>query len=347
MQSLRAQLAQLSRFARRAPQHTALWQARGKALSEYAHSHLGGMGPPKPSGRVKFLRGCLMPLLHPASYIFANKPTLADQKIARLQSGCGAQRCHTFSSEGHLLDALLLQPQAAGTAHRSRPLALLLVVVGFAMTYETIVDEAQKLADTFGMQVLLYNSRGIGKSLGTPGHTGQMILDSEAAILLAQRISSRIGVYGLSFGAATSLFALQQLGARGALLNDCVALYASIRSFSCLADVAQAHLPAGSAAWINRALQAAELHPLRSAEAMRAPLPAQHILVATAAADRLVPAGAQLGPLLQLARNAQGSLPSGQRATHAFGVGQGHNDRSLSHPLHDKLLHLFAQPVLQ
>ena len=88
---------------------------------------------------------------------------------------------------------------------------MMLMASGNASCAEAEFPVALAHARTFDVDVLLYNPRGVGLSLGDTTHPAQALLDCTAAIRKAAEYSDRLCVWGCSLGGALTTRALRGL----------------------------------------------------------------------------------------------------------------------------------------
>ncbi len=323
------------------------------------HTPAADNGPPAatkpaPVGLLRrWLRQGCMALLHPAAAPICRGAFCrlalryhAEQIRADLAAGFASRLSFcTADAESSWLDGMLLEPPLTKPVSEATVRPMLLVVVGFAMTYEMAYAEARAFAADYGLRIFLYNSRGVGRSLGVQHSLEQAVDDFTAAVHYARRQlgARQLGIYGISLGAALGVRGVQRLAQQGLLRAEPLGLFANVRGFSSIDRVVSARLGRPLGAAVRRLLAVARLDSLDMLQALQAPVPARRLLVTTAAADRLVSGAGQLAAGLRLADNCEVRLPSGQLATHVSGHGRGHNSRDLRTPLHDSILAAWAQ----
>ena len=316
----------------------------------------GPQPPPlQPLGLLRrMLRAGCMGLLHPATsplwgqaFVRRAMQFSAGQISDDLHAGHARRICFFTGDPAHaLLDGLVVEPPSQA-APGPRP--TMVVVMGFALTYEMAYPQARQFAEQLGLRVLLYNSRGVGRSLGTQPSIRCAIDDYIAAIRYAQReLGARhIGVYGISIGCALGILGTQEMAAQNELLGGQLGLFAGIRGFSSVARVVGAYLGFVGRLIAHALLRAAGLPTLDLEAALRQPLAAQRTVLTAAQDDWLVRGDGQLPQGLRLRPGRDAVLPSGQRVVCVVPHGNGHNDRRLSEPLHDAELQTWATAARQ
>ena len=133
-----------------------------------------------------------------------------------------------FYTNDHVqLDGLLIRPQ--GPVHGT-----VVCTLGNSMVYEAFHNKALSLCDARSVQVLLYNDRGTGRSLGRQCTVQQAVLDCRAALQYARTLSggAPIGVFGFSFGGAVTAEALRQEQEAGTMTAADVSHYVICNTFS-------------------------------------------------------------------------------------------------------------------
>ena len=325
-------LAQIDEALARAASHP----EAGRALSRdtIAHSAIG-----------RFIQATLTKLVHPAaSWLPPRKMAIRQcaQLIDRGVREGWAQRTTFWADDAGaaLLDGLVI---AKGFVAEAQNKPRIVVVPGFAMTYEAVVPQAKKFADDFDVVVVLHNSRGVGRSLGVQYSIDQAVEDSKAVLrsLIAEG-HLYLGAYGISMGSATLFRAIEELADQGELPASAIGLAASIRGPSSIPNVVGAHLGflfAKAARWL---LRSANLPDMDVTRILQKPLPAAEVMITTATTDRLVKKSGQLAQALHLPADGVGKLPSGQDVTVVANHGRYHIDPNIRTPEHDAVLERWA-----
>ncbi|WP_068469719.1 alpha/beta hydrolase family protein [Candidatus Protochlamydia phocaeensis] len=146
-----------------------------------------------------------------------------------------AERINIFTSDHQQLDGCVIY----GGPNKGENRPVLVMSQGNLMTYELSYETAKAYAKEYGVNVVLYNPRGIGHSLGKENTTGEAVTDCKAAIEYAsQRFCpdnpQKLAVYGHSLGGGISATALKELIQEGALPKGGIGLYTNHHSFSSL-----------------------------------------------------------------------------------------------------------------
>lgn len=284
-------------------------------------------------------------LIHPAASWLPPRRWALAQSRACIAQGIkqGFMQRTTFWADdagAALLDGLLIA-KGPITAAQAKP--RIVVVVGFAMTYEAIVPQAKAFADDFDVVVVLHNSRGVGRSLGVQHTIDEAVDDCKAVLRALRRAGHRnMAVYGISMGSATALRAICEMADIGELSPGDIALAASVRGLSSIARVVEAFFSPRLGRWVRAVLKRANLPQMDVVHLLQRPLPAPHLLITTAAHDGLVMGTGQLAEALGLNTPGQARLPSGQAVTVVQGHGHGHADPKVRTPEHDAALAAWA-----
>ena len=113
----------------------------------------------------------------------------------------------TFYTDDNVqLEGLVIR---AGGAPGTKP--MMLMVSGNAGCAESEFEVAMAHSRAFDVDVMVYNPRGVGLSLGDTTHPAQALLDCTAAIRKAAEYSERLCVWGCSLGGALTTRALRGL----------------------------------------------------------------------------------------------------------------------------------------
>ena len=287
----------------------------------------------------------LTKMVHPAASWLPPRAMAVGQSralVARgLEEGWAKRVTFWAYDEGAaLLDGLLV---AKGPIEQATNKPHIFVVVGFAMTYEAIVRQAKSFADDFDAVVVLHNSRGVGRSLGTQYTIDQAVEDCKAVIRsLRSDGHGHLAAYGISMGSATAFRAIEEMSANGELQAGDIGLAASVRGLSSIPNVVGAHLGSVFSAASQWLLRRANLPDMDVTRVLRAPLLAAELMITTADNDWLVKGKGQLSQALHLPSSGVATLPSGQDATVIAHHGQGHVDPQVRTPEHDAVLRRWA-----
>jgi hypothetical protein len=298
------------------------------------------------SGRFgRLCQVLLTKLVHPAASWLPPRAMAVGQSSALIARGLGegwAKRVTFWADDegAALLDGLLV---AKGSVDEAADKPYIIVVVGFAMTYEAIVRQAKSFADDLDVVVVLHNSRGVGRSLGTQYTIDQAVEDCKAVIRsLRTQGHTHLGAYGISMGSAVLFRAIEEMSATGELHAGDIGLAASVRGLSSIPSVVGAHtgfLFASISRWLLRSVNLPEMDV---ACVLRASLLATELMVTTADNDWLVKGKGQLVRALNLPGSGLAMLASGQKVTIVPHHGDGHVDPEVRTAEHDIVLQRWA-----
>ena len=104
------------------------------------------------------------------------------------------------------------------------------------MCYEDFLEAAEQVARTQSVQVLLYNDRGVGASLGRQHSTGAAVRDARAALVFAKSRAQKVRVLGMSLGGGVMAQALANAAKAGELPHGDVEYFAICHSFTKLSQ---------------------------------------------------------------------------------------------------------------
>lgn len=159
----------------------------------------------------------------------------AQLNVAEAIKNQEAQKINIYTKDHQQLDACVV------FADKNEPdvskKKMMVMVQGNLTSYEQAFKEAQLYAKKYGVNVLLFNNRGVGQSLGKEYGTKDAVEDCKAVLRYAikQGINPKdLGVLGQSLGGGTSSTALQELIKGGELPPDGVGVYINKHSFSSL-----------------------------------------------------------------------------------------------------------------
>lgn len=183
--------------------------------------------------------------------------------------------------------------------HNEKP--VLVMSLGNAMMYEQVVDYARTIAEKHKVNVVLYNPRGVGLSLGQEFTLDEAVEDFKAVVNYAHRVlcdgnSERLAVLGHSLGGGISAEALKQL--QDEKLITKIGLYINQNSFASLHDFAEGTLKINRI--LGRILLAIfGLQPLNSGNSLATRRLARHTAVITAENDQVMKGSSRLSQYLQ------------------------------------------------
>jgi hypothetical protein len=287
----RSQHAQLGRFAAASPQHATLWAQRDANLTAHLQAlspaALLGMAGRQVVDRCALLRSYLMrAALHPAVGMYADATDLCDAEIASLVKRGEARRVHFFTCDHVLLDGLVLRA-SDGADSRSTP--MLVVGLGNGMVYEQMIELCRPLTQgPYSVNVLLYNDRGIGKSLGRQTSTQQAVLDCRAALGFAKQHSHNLGVFGISLGGGVTAVALAQAQDAGEVVAEDVGLYINCHSFPSLSKCIGSLISPWAGTLARVLFAVCGINNLNSAQVLQKRRLARDVVVLTASDDEIM-----------------------------------------------------------
>lgn len=197
----------------------------------------------KTMDKIAFLRTAIMRhMIHPASK-YSNPQTVHKEnflhEIDRKLLKAGGERVQFFTEDHQLIDGAVIYAKP-DQKEIQRP--TLVMCPGNTEAYEDFLEIAMKHSKKFNVNVVLYNPRGVGNSLGSSRSTDDSVLDAKAAIEYALNNlckdskghidSSNLAVYGFSLGGGLSAEALKALIKEEKI--EQIGLYTNIHSFRSL-----------------------------------------------------------------------------------------------------------------
>lgn len=183
---------------------------------------------------VHYPRHWLSTALFPGQYLWAPYRALMPLDAAHLT--LTPQCCIT--TDHAVLDGVVVrhtqpsQPPAAASA----PRAPIVVVPGNAMRWEDCQMWLAELAERTGREVLMFNYRKMGASIGTACNTNTAIYDAQAALLHGQTLSSgsKLSVVAISMGGGASAAAIDALKRADVIKHADIAHWVGIHTFGSL-----------------------------------------------------------------------------------------------------------------
>lgn len=202
-----------------------------------------------------------------------------------------------YSKDHQQLDARIFR---GGVSDETRP--IFVMCPGNGMSYEDWLDRAQQIASDNNVDVLLYNPRGVGLSLGELHNTDEDVEDCKAAINYALDLCqdpSQVGVLGFSLGGGITATALKELLNEGKFTE--IGLYVNVNSFSSLQGFIKGQT--GIPLIIGRiALWILGINPLNAGDALIQNKLASRTVVITAENDDLMKGIGRLSDYLNESR---------------------------------------------
>lgn len=244
------------------PHSEAFWKGRkAKLLMEISGLNLSkkkrlSLGFKRLWNNVRIIRRMATTLIHPAAMFWSEKkgqvfdesfimsvisqePKTKDSSWAKMSEQRDllieekrGRAVEIFTEDHTFLDGCIVQP--SNPSDEQRP--LIVFVLGQSGVYESEIETAKDYADTYGIDVLLYNGRGVGRSLGTPHNTGDAVKDLKAALSMAEKLgydAKKIAIKGHSLGGGIAAEALRQRTEEG---KTPIGLYINHHSFTSLGD---------------------------------------------------------------------------------------------------------------
>ncbi|RYF06272.1 MAG: alpha/beta fold hydrolase, partial [Deltaproteobacteria bacterium] len=176
--------------------------------------------------------------------------------------------------------------------------------------YEACLEEALGMALAHRVRVLLYNGRGVGRSLGRELTCADEVVDCEAVLRYAAQHSEHVAVVAFSLGAAVCTVALGRLRRAGVFAAAEPGLLVSRRSFTNLAAAAArlcvaAPLVPAMQGLLRGLLFVTGADPLDAAQVLRTTRVARKVVITGIEDDDVIGDGARL---------AQGVAPGSRTA---------------------------------
>jgi hypothetical protein len=183
--------------------------------------------------RINIIRTIIMrTAIHPAIGAYPFEKAFNEHWHAKnIQTN--EERIDIFTKDHQLLDARIIYADKNKDKNK-------LTVVWFTGNMGCLgmsIEEASKIARIANVNILLYNPRGVGLSLGTEYTLDEAVEDGKAVIkhafqYLCKNDPKRLGVYGLSLGGGISAAALNELQNEKVIKK--IALYVNHQSFPSL-----------------------------------------------------------------------------------------------------------------
>ncbi len=269
--------------------------------------------------RIGLIRAAIMKnLIHPATRDFSYKAlSMPDNKLTSLQKNTKTTivkvqseinkggdkwvqvtRLCIPTADHQLLDGCIIQPKGDTNPPRKSDRPVMVMSQGNHMTYELAYETAKAYATKHNIDVILYNPRGVGLSLGKERTTRQAVTDCKAVIKYALKHHCKdnpqqLGVYGHSLGGGITASALKEL--TQSELNNGIGLYINHHSFSSLHSVVEGYTKIPKAV-AKIALKLLGIHSLNSSKALKKHVLARHTIVVTAQHDEIIKGDAKLTP---------------------------------------------------
>jgi alpha/beta superfamily hydrolase len=214
-----------------------------------------------------------------------------------------AERLQIYTEDNIQLDGCIIY----NNEKKNSDSPVMLMAQGNSMTYEMAYETAKNYSLKYGINVVLYNPRGVGHSLGTSHTTQDSVKDCKAAITYTLEKfcagnPNKLTVYGHSLGGGVTAAALHELKKNKQLKED-VGLYINHHSFASLHDVVSAKVKAQIPSQLIKAsikktakffLKALDLQTLNTKKIINN-LPAKKIIVVSVEKDTILQEEGSLG----------------------------------------------------
>ncbi|MBN9377594.1 MAG: hypothetical protein BGO14_10895 [Chlamydiales bacterium 38-26] len=146
-----------------------------------------------------------------------------------------AKKIQFFSEDHQLIDGCLIYPDKQHMDDRP----VMVMVHGNDSIYEQHYALAKQYAEELNVNVLMFNPRSLGSSLGKMENSSDGVKDTKAAIQYALNNLSgnpaRVGVFSHSLGGGFSAAALKEIHEENGIK---IGLYANVHSFTSMSDYA-------------------------------------------------------------------------------------------------------------
>ena len=199
------------------------------------------------------------------------------------------RRLDVFTEDHVQLDVALVS-----LAEPRRDCPTLVVNLANAERYDSSLADAVRWSERHGVQVLLWNGRGIGESSGSEGNTSDEIADSKAVLRYAASHFAQLHAYGRSLGGAVLLTSLAELVDSGELAPERFSTAIADNSFRDVPTVAACLVAAkpGRQRWIRNAfdavLMALDMNPLDAGGALQRTQMAANVVLGSVDDDAMI-----------------------------------------------------------
>jgi hypothetical protein len=217
----------------------------------------------------------------------------ADQPPGRAPGSFGLTPVGLVTEDHALLDGMFVTSNRAGPKGQNWPTVLFVPPNG--MTYEEMLVPACLFAEKYRADVLLFNYRGVGKSLGRLQSIEDAVVDTATFLAHACAHSASVGILGLSMGGGTAAAAVARLHRAGTLPEGAPSLFVAVHTFSSWFDVARGRFGPMWAHTFFGLARVLGMHDLETSAYLQNHPLAQRTLVAEASTDGVLPAAARLG----------------------------------------------------
>lgn len=235
--------------------------------------------------KINIIRTLLLRLqLHPATFTHTYEKMKDRYPLnSYSNSYSSAERISLYTQDHQQIDAMIFR---GGNPNEKR--AVFMMTAGNAWSYENWMSQADIISRENKVDVVLFNPRGIGLSLGTEYCTDDAVEDCKTVIkyalenLCKDKDPKQLGVFGLSLGGGISATALKELQDEK-IVNE-IGLYINCESFPSIPECAEGML--GIPASISRiAMGILGINPLNAGDALTEKKLANKTAVITAKED--------------------------------------------------------------
>ena len=298
-----------------------VWQKRQdmfeRHVAKLTFGQLALWGLRQVSDRVMCLRAPLTRTMFPITTMrfhndFARYEDFrAEQPPGRAANTFKLEALGLLTPDHVLLDGMLVTYSGHTAQDSSWPTVMFVPPNG--MVYEEMLVAACQFAEQYRAKVVLFNYRGIGKSLGQLRSIEDAVVDTTTCLAHACSLGANVGVLGLSMGGGTGAAAVKRLHEAGVLQEGELSLFLAVHTFSSWFDVARGR---SGLLWARTFFGLARLlgmKDLATYEYLQNHRLAQHTLIAEASMEQVLPSSARLGHQRLPADHAQVFWNAGAR----------------------------------
>lgn len=228
------------------------------------------------------------------------------ESLQNLVDGNEAKRLNFYTSYFDQIDGAVIYPKGKPEAKDALPWnnRTLILVGGNGSALETLVEDAKKIADKYGINVVIYNGPGVGYSMGKEMGSKDAV-DAFKQVFkqintYAGNHPSRLAVLGHSLGGGISIVGLGELAKEHVLEDDeKVGLVINYHSFSSLSGVAGGVAGSVAGEITKGALKFMGVGNLDAAQTLKKYKVTDDLLVATAHGDSILKEDGQMDNALK------------------------------------------------
>lgn len=237
-----------------------------------------------------------------------------------------AKRLNFYTSNYDQIDGAVFYPKEKPEKGQPWQNRTLILVGGNGAFFEGHVLEARRIADKYGVNVVMYNGPGVGYSMGKEKDAGDAV-DAFKGVFnqvnaLVGGHPNNIAVIGHSLGGGITTVGLGELVKEKVLKDDKVGMLVNYHSFSSLSGVVGGFAGRLLAPISRVAIKILGIGNLNAAKTLKQHKVANKVVVVTAHGDSIMRRRGRLGKVLKILNKSKTPIEQGHDTIHYEKTGE-------------------------